>query len=327
MLDVGTGSGAIALAIADEHPGARVTAIDVSAGRAGRRARERGGGRARRRLRAARPPGGPRRALRPRRLEPAVRDRRGDRGARAGGARLGAAARDRRRRAHGDDRGRGGDGARPRRMARARGRGRARGGRGRASPRGAATRRSRRAPTSPAATASSRGDGRSDAVAALRAGGAGRPPDRHGLRAVRRSPEHAATLLAALKGRGRIDAGRAPRAPTSRRSLALRPGARRAAEHGARAPAGPVHARPPEPRPPLPELGGGENDRRSRARPAGAARDVLAAVGAVAATSANLPRRRRPAPARRRAARRSAPAAAAGVDGGELPGRRRPCST
>ena len=32
VLDVGTGSGAIGLAIADEHPGARVTAIDVSAG-------------------------------------------------------------------------------------------------------------------------------------------------------------------------------------------------------------------------------------------------------------------------------------------------------
>ena len=31
MLDIGTGTGAIALAIADEHPGARVTAIDVSA--------------------------------------------------------------------------------------------------------------------------------------------------------------------------------------------------------------------------------------------------------------------------------------------------------
>ena len=41
VLDVGTGSGAIALAIADEHPGAKVTALDSSARRARRRAGER----------------------------------------------------------------------------------------------------------------------------------------------------------------------------------------------------------------------------------------------------------------------------------------------
>ena len=39
VLDVGVGSGAIALALADEHPGAKVTAVDVSPG-ARPRARE-----------------------------------------------------------------------------------------------------------------------------------------------------------------------------------------------------------------------------------------------------------------------------------------------
>ena len=45
VLDVGTGAGAIALAIADEHPGARVTGIDLSAdarARAGENARRTG---------------------------------------------------------------------------------------------------------------------------------------------------------------------------------------------------------------------------------------------------------------------------------------------
>ena len=74
VLDVGTGTGAIALAIADEQPGARVTAIDVSADALAlaRENAERTGlaielRRARRRRRPSR------RSLRPRRLEPALR--------------------------------------------------------------------------------------------------------------------------------------------------------------------------------------------------------------------------------------------------------------
>ena len=74
VIDVGTGTGAIALAIADEHPGARVTAIDVSAD-ALALARENAErtGLAIELLEhdvAERPS---RRSLRPRRLEPAVR--------------------------------------------------------------------------------------------------------------------------------------------------------------------------------------------------------------------------------------------------------------
>ena len=79
VLDIGVGSGAIALAIVDEHPGARVVATDSSVdalavaaenvARIGLRGRARPG-------RALR---GTRRAVRPRRLEPALRRARGGR--------------------------------------------------------------------------------------------------------------------------------------------------------------------------------------------------------------------------------------------------------
>ena len=93
VLDVGTGSGAVALALADEHPGARVTAIDVSeeALSLARENAERTG--LARRAPVPRPlrrPAG--RRLGPRRLQPALRARRRARVPRARGRRLGARA-------------------------------------------------------------------------------------------------------------------------------------------------------------------------------------------------------------------------------------------
>ena len=115
VLDVGTGTGAIALALADELDAARVTAIDVSAD-ALALAREN----------VARTgldiellehdvrAGLPGRAVGPRRLEPAVRRAGGARHADARRARLRAARRARRQRGHGGGRARGDCGARAR---------------------------------------------------------------------------------------------------------------------------------------------------------------------------------------------------------------------
>ena len=294
VLDVGTGSGAIALAIADEHPGARVTAIDVSAGalEVARENAARAGLEVAFEQRDVRD--GLAGELRPRRLEPAVRHRRGDRGARAGGARLGAAARHGRRGAHGRR-------SRPRRRPGARRRAVTSCSRSptarpqevvATSPRLGLRRRDARARTSPAATASSRADGRARGSGAP--GGRGRDPaDRHRLRAVR--APGAAPRADRAEGAARLDARSRSSARTST-LLELVPEVAR--------PSGgccPARTRcPPQPGAALPRARRRRDDRRPRARlPAVAA--AIVARGRRGRRDERQPaRRRRPASARGR---------------------------
>ena len=94
VLDVGTGAGAVALAIADEHPGARVTGIDVSEQALALAAENAATTGLERRARLPRPlRRASTRAVGSRRLESALRPRGRARRARARGARLGASAR------------------------------------------------------------------------------------------------------------------------------------------------------------------------------------------------------------------------------------------
>ena len=164
-----------------------------------------------------------------------------------------------------------------------------------------------------------------EAVAAIRGGQAGHPPDRHRLRplrhavprggrptalpaqgpaptpadgARRRRPRHAASsCVPELRGRAATIAAGAPaRAATRSCSRTRRAGYRWL-----------TGARP-------------DDDRRPRARAAVPGGELLERVGAVAATSANLPGGPDPRTARRRAGGDPSRGCAAVIDGGELPG-------
>ena len=299
VLDVGTGSGAIALAIADEHPGAAVTADRHLARGARARRRERRPHRPRRRARSPRPV--PRASAGPlgsHRVEPAVRRRRPTCRPAAGGTRLGAARRPERRGCR-----RGGRCAAPLDVLAV----------------GRRASRSRSAPDRQAATATPvararlrggvvtrdlRGIERvvegvavvSDADAVVRGGprrAARRASDGHRLRA---------RLHRASSGsRPSISTGSRAEARSSRRRSSLRastcccdmpPGTRRPAlEARARAPARPVHARRAQSRPALQLAlaGTAGHDRRAGARARRRRGRGRSASRAIVATSANLP--------------------------------------
>ena len=200
VLDVGTGSGAIALAIADEHPGAVVTAIDVSEDALGAGAGERRRARPRRRVRgsttfATGSPGATtsssptRRTCRPARSKGC--SPRSATGSRAWRPSATSTRGDRPRR-HGS--------APARRMARARGRRAAARRRWRRCCASSATRASTPAATWPGGTASWRDDGRRRARGSRDRGRRARDPaDRHGVRALCRSRSQAGGR-AALRG-------------------------------------------------------------------------------------------------------------------------------
>ena len=277
VVDVGTGSGAIALAIADERPDARVVATDVSpdALALARENAERCGLAVE--LREASLLDGVERAARPRRVEPAVRARVGAGRAAAGGAGLGAARSPR------------SPTARPRRWCARRAGVLASGGAlvlevheghaadGGRAPRGRGLRGGRRHPRPGRPRARGRGAmaGVVERAAPRRAACCSRPTASTG--SARRCDEDAVRRLYALKGRAERAADRGDRGEHRRAARARAGAARPQRDDRAGAAAGRVHARAAEPGAPLPVAERREPGDDRRARPGAARGDAARA--------------------------------------------------